>query len=177
MSVFLLGKSVIIVGDFNCYNLGSTAPTYDHRSFIIQMFLHTLGLNQYNQIYNCNNRLLDLVLTNINCEIAIDRDMSPIVLEDPNHPALSISVFLKQQADLRAFMSNNNKRYNFKRADLIGLYSHVANTDWSFIENFTDVDEATTAFYDIIYNILDLYVHILQNILSGLVHSTNKTCT
>ena len=39
--------------------------------------------------------------------------------------------------------NNNNKVYNFKKADYPSLYNAIWNTDWTFLENFEDVNAAT----------------------------------
>ena len=58
--------------------------------------------------------------------------------------------------------NNNNKVYNFKKADYPSLYNAILNTDWTFLENFEDVNAATDEFYIKIYELLDNYVPVYK---------------
>nr|CAH7742969.1 unnamed protein product [Callosobruchus chinensis] len=148
-------RDIIIMGDFNIpkfvdNNLddGATATITD--------FMNFLNLRQYNTVLNSLNRLLDLVMSNVECNVV--RDVSPAVKEDDYHPALLIlpKVFYKKQ---KIFTRGaGNLLYNFRRANFHGLYDAILHTDWSFLSHFFDVDAAVQVFYDKLYEILDMYV-------------------
>lgn len=69
-------------------------------------------MRQYNYILNRHNKLLDLVINNMDC--AVSRNYIPSLNEDQYHPAL-----------LLMFLSVNiNKRtFNFKKANYHNLYN------------------------------------------------------
>lgn len=160
LSLRFLNTSIIIVGDFNTHHQDFNIPATDPRSEVLQSFFYTLNLRQYNSIRNFSNRTLDLVLTNMNCKLTVDREHSPMIPEDVYHPALIISFSLNFTPDAPTFPSNYNRRYNFKKADFHGLYQHFFQTDWFFLENIKTTNEAVDAFYTMFYSILDLYVPI-----------------
>ncbi|KAK9754476.1 hypothetical protein QE152_g1202 [Popillia japonica] len=56
-----------------------------------------LQLSQFNTVLNSQKKLLDLVLTNLNCNIINERDQHPLVPEDTYHTALSFVISLTCQ--------------------------------------------------------------------------------
>ena len=129
LSFYLSGKLLIIMGDFNSRISNLNIPATDPRSVAIQSFIFTLNLNQYNTVCNSNKRMLDLVFTNIDCDVIVEHDLLPVVREDEHHPALFITLHLKSTRKLPEFPHNINKRYNFKKADLCKLYTHIGRID------------------------------------------------
>lgn len=66
---------------FNCPSFNVMGST-DAKSIIINLW-------QLNAIANLNNKLLDLVFTNTELEITVVHDLSPFVVFDVHHPALT----------------------------------------------------------------------------------------
>ncbi|KAK5639417.1 hypothetical protein RI129_011909 [Pyrocoelia pectoralis] len=50
------------------------------------------------------------------------------------------------------------KDYNFSKADYTNLYHALSGIDWSYLQDYVDVNMACSAFYNVIYLILDQYV-------------------
>lgn len=158
LSLNLLDKHIIVVGDFNAREYNTCNGGADRRCEIISNFASTLNLKQFNHVANSNNRVLDLVFTNIEGDVAVGHDAVPFVMEDPFHPALTINIMLDSKEKLPNFLSNRNLRYNFTSADYNGLSGYMSDIDWSFLELHTSVDTAVDAFYDVLYEALDRYV-------------------
>lgn len=159
----LLGKKLIICGDFNCPEFASVTRDNDRKYIALLSFMNILNLKQYNSVRNQNNRLLDLVFSNINCSVEILRHSDPLVNEDGHHPALDINFEICATSETNKFPSNSNQRYNFRRANFPTLYNDLTTIDWSYLENYTDVNEAISAFYDAIYDVVKRSVPILKS--------------
>ena len=84
-----------------------------------------LGIKQQNNILNDQNRMLDLVLTDMDCTVR--REDLPLTKEDAYHPSLSICVNPKDSNIITPVFPTNtlNRRYNFRRADFPSLYRHI----------------------------------------------------
>nr|CAI5855582.1 unnamed protein product [Callosobruchus analis]CAI5865159.1 unnamed protein product [Callosobruchus analis] len=76
--------------------------------------------------------MLDLVITDIECEVS--RDLLPLVKEDAHHPSLSLL------------------------PNFVGLYNALTYIDWSFLNASKDVNDMCDLFYNKLYRLLDLYV-------------------
>ena len=91
--------------------------------------MQILNLQQHNNIVNANGRTLDLVLTNIQCDVV--KDDAPFVREDEHHPPFIINFCRKilhyNQFDLTK--NNNYKSYNFRKANYPRLYEHLGEAD------------------------------------------------
>lgn len=79
---------VLVVGDFNLSNLSRTdLITIDNNVVLFNSFLSFLGLHQLNTVVNSNNRILDLVLSNSNCNVT--RALEELLPIDKYHPPTS----------------------------------------------------------------------------------------
>ncbi|WP_219823721.1 hypothetical protein, partial [Enterobacter cloacae complex sp. 2DZ2F20B] len=56
-------NNIILIGDFNIPNFNDIIP--NKTILRLQTFAHFLNLNQINNIFNSNNKLLDLAFSNI----------------------------------------------------------------------------------------------------------------
>lgn len=61
---------------------------------LLNNVITSLDPNQFNSIINSDNRLLDLIFSNTNQSMVVNREAYPFVHEDPYHPALSITDLL-----------------------------------------------------------------------------------
>ncbi|GBM85279.1 hypothetical protein AVEN_84105-1 [Araneus ventricosus] len=81
--------NILICGDFNL-------PIYDDfgnnkNPLVIELsnFVNLYNLAQFNNTFNCNNKFLDLILTDIDfSHISVWHSDKPLVPEDKHHPAL-----------------------------------------------------------------------------------------
>ena len=75
-----------------------------------------------------------------------------------------MSVQLTIQADkYNNFQSNAiHKKYNFKKANFPRLYELLIQTDWTFLNKFSEINAACQAFYDALYKILDQTVPVVK---------------
>lgn len=152
-------KKLLILGDFNL-TLFNVENTHDIKSQLMRNFIQFTGVTQYNDVVNVNDRLLDLVFSNMLCQIL--HDTAPLLAEDMHHPALHIQ-FEATLSTLIDFPSNeNSKNYNFRKADYPALYNSLSDIDWSFINDAVDVDSACNLFYEKLYSIFDVHVPLYK---------------
>lgn len=160
----LYGDRVLIMGDFN---IGSYADFVDgvacgdSRCELLAGFLNFLDLKQLNTVRNSRNRMLDLILTNIT-DCSCCREDDPLVPEDGHHPTLHIDISMKGGLRTDVAFSRTTKKYNFRKANLPGLYAALLTIDWGFLSDCTDVDVACGLFYETLYHAFDAYVPHLR---------------
>nr|CAH7749762.1 unnamed protein product [Callosobruchus chinensis] len=116
---------------------------------------------QYNGIRNNDDRILDLVVSNIEC--VVDRDYSPLVNEDNYHPSLLISLKINYTGKGNFEVNNQQVRYNFRRADFHSLYNDFLNINWDFLKNEVNSNDAIEYLYEKIYETLDKHVPRYKN--------------
>lgn len=147
-------RNVVIIGDFNCpalyYNL-----TNDSKSRSIYDLLNCCALTQYNCVVNNMKRVLDLVISNVNCVVC--HSLESMVSEDLFHPALSITLCFNKTY-VPKFSTALGENYNFRKGNFIGLYNAIGAVNWSFLYNYSDVDFAFKAFYDTVFSCIDNFV-------------------
>lgn len=80
---------VVILGDFNTPNFGQNI--IDKYAIVLNNFNLFLNIKQRSDVVNHQGRLLDLVLSNLDCQIL--RSNLPLVVEDSYHPALTMCIF------------------------------------------------------------------------------------
>lgn len=144
--VELFSSSLLILGDFNitefydCYN----GQQFTNNFNTVMNLANLFSLDQCNQILNDNNRLLDLVFSSVNCVV---NRASEVVLPEHtlHHPSLEIQI--SAAVKTKNFPVVNNNEWNFRKADYPNLYHSILVTDWSFIQMFSDPEEASLAFY------------------------------
>lgn len=155
----ILKGNVIILGDFNIP--GWSAPeVHDGQSLLLSTFLAFTGLSQCSDVVNQHGHLLDLVISDKSLNIS--RESIPLLFEGPHHPALSFEIDLNKSHFTNFNCREVSKRYNFKKANLQGLYQAITATDWSFLDNVDDINIACARFYERIYFLFDLYVPLFK---------------
>lgn len=100
-------------------------------------------------------RLLDLALTNIDSKI--EKAVDILINEDSHHPALTALLNVTLQCGINK-QKTNIIHYNFRKANYIDLYQCLAEVNWNFLNDFSDINLACEQFYDKIYEILDTFV-------------------
>lgn len=148
----LQANSVVLLGDFNVPNFVNLDPT-ERKTNCVMNFLNFFDFKQCNNIPNNMARLLDLVITNVNCEII--RDNSPLVKEDVYHPSLIISFHKIGTTQPKFSPNTDQKAYNFKKADFVSLYNSLLGLDWSFLNELEDIEVAVHEFYEQLYKSFD----------------------
>lgn len=146
--------NIMIVGDFNVplYNINLN----DSKCIIVNNFLEFCNFSQLNTWVNYNKHLLDLVITNLSC--TVEREEMPVLSEDAHHPSLNILVECNTTDAPRFANSNDNRKFNFAKANFPLMYDMLLNTDWSLVLNANCVNVSCSAFYDILYSILQCTV-------------------
>lgn len=155
---YLHNRDVIILGDFNITDYSTYLNTLEVNNSVLSLlnFFNFLELEQHNFVYNHNNRLLDLVLSNKKCEV--NRALDILITEDLHHPSIDVSVTVSKQSKNNNKLKINIEHYNFRRANLIGLYQNLAEIDWTFLRSFSDANIAFERFYTKLYTSLDAFV-------------------
>lgn len=158
LNCFSTDCKILIFGDFNIplYNIDLN----DSKSKALNNFINFINVSQQNQIVNQSGRLLDLVVSNMQCKVS--RDDCPLINEDHHHPALSFTIKLNN-CHVRDFIFNGTcKKFNFKRANFPLMYDMFQRADWSYLENCSNINDACTSFYDTINNIFSVCVPIYK---------------
>lgn len=148
---------ILIVGDFNIpnfvdiYNECSDLNSANLESLKCKLlidFLNICNLNQLNFIRNEKDRLLDLVFSNLNLEIA--RCDFPLVKIDNHHPPL-VADFINDTSS-----SSSDQFRDFKKADYSSLNSIFCNIDWlSLFDNNVDVSGCVDTFYNVLVRVIN----------------------
>nr|CAI5831676.1 unnamed protein product [Callosobruchus analis] len=109
---------ILIVGDFNLMNYANYMITGDSDTKIqmLNSFVQIVNVKQFNNVYNKNNRILDLVFHNSDC--VVSKSLNSFVKEDSHHPALDIHCKLEIAVNHKDnFPVMYNNCYNFKKAN------------------------------------------------------------
>ncbi|XP_045448733.1 uncharacterized protein LOC123657199 [Melitaea cinxia] len=166
-SVFQFGDidRFIVLGDYNLprmewrdtgkYLTPILCNNYNSSCMYLYHFINCFTVFQMNKFKNNNNRILDLFITNISdCESYAAP--VPLVPPDKNHPPFYVLVPISSN-----FISTPNKpriEYNFHKANFIAISEALDEIDWALIFHGKKTEHATSAFYEVIYNIIKKYV-------------------
>lgn len=142
--------NLIILGDFNlpefCKGLNNpNSHPLNSKCLSISNLSQFFDLRQCNFELNHNGRILDLILSNISCKVS--GSVNKLLVEDLHHPALDIDFSIIFKTSVGKFPANDTTSYNFRKADFHSLYNELFEVDWSFLDNYNDVDVATSQFY------------------------------
>lgn len=140
------------IRDFNLPAYHSKSIFNDGSVQILLDFSIFLNLIQFNNILNSNQRTLDLVLSNLPCNVTRDLlSFSP----DNQHPALCIDFPTLDSKVKEVSAKSDTKRFNFRRADFPKLYNLLADSDWSKLDDCSSVDDAYDHLYSSLYTMFD----------------------
>lgn len=153
--------SVIIIGDFNLGNIKWTKssahqhaePNVDTNNIgkVFLEFLSSNDLYQYNAIENKQNRILDLVISNLIYPIKVTRSCDVISKVDDFHPPLQIAIHLNLPKPL------TNKKtmiYKFKNADYHKIRKRLEEINWNIVLKSDTIDTAVDNFYLVLREII-----------------------
>lgn len=140
----------IIMGDFNLSNIEwhmehnkCTAISYEGR--LAKELLNTLvitDMSQMNFIKNTYNRILDLIITNM--DNMVIKKTEGMVTEDPYHPAL---LFYLDPKNIKFMKSKRTPRFNFFKSDYKSINDEINKTDWHQLFDEYNVNDAMDKFY------------------------------
>lgn len=157
------GKTIVL-GDFNVgfidwVNKDDSNKLYpeNYNNMLGYSFIDFLSRNdisQFNCIKNNNNRILDLVLSNLG-QISVHKSLSALCIEDGHHPALEISAQIDKSIALpeKVFAT-----HNFRKANYMEIRDKIRAVDWSTELSGDDVNLMVARFYEILNKIIDSYV-------------------
>ncbi|CAK1603804.1 unnamed protein product [Parnassius mnemosyne] len=131
-----LDENIIVAGDFNLSSItwslephGHLCAKYSNKYLqnLLTDFLSCNELNQLNQIKNSKNKMLDLVLSNINI-VDIVSCPDPLTCVDPLHPPLVLSIDFTDPAPL--VPNNTITKFCFHKADYENIRKDLNEIDW-----------------------------------------------
>lgn len=154
----------LVLGDFNIPSapwyrdglevlLNMSAKDCDNLTEALHSFLTLTNLKQFNDIFNINNRILDLVISDKDC--LVSRCTEPLVNEDAHHPALVVSV---QSLSMRLLRSVPRTVPLFGRGDYDQINSAIMSIDWQFLHGCGDIDMAVGRFYETINDVISKHI-------------------
>lgn len=146
LDMYLMDEQILLLGDFNLPNFILEVPSCAKTSTFLH-FCSLLELQQRNNVFNVNNRLLDLVLTPEHSVVSVCRADVPIVQEDIYHPALDIIIELTLHQKQHNFPSASNHYLNFRKANCTTLCEALDNIDWSPLSSYDNINLALNYFY------------------------------
>lgn len=147
-------EEFLCIGDFNIPDIQwQTTPNSNvmipserkgRRAEYLFETLEFCGLNQFNNILNKNDRLLDLVISSVD-SISVSCAV-PLSKEDKHHPPILIDIDVIPP-NLKPFKDKNSRRLNFFKSNYVETCTDLALLDWEEILSLLPIDEMTNAFY------------------------------
>lgn len=159
----LSNQKVLLIGDFNTpdvywkSNPNSTymIPEFQQQSGKYLLLSETISfcdLNQFNYITNKNDRILDLVLSNMEC-ISVCR-ATQLTRLDEHHPSFTIEVHDFRHQTEHVKPNNNIKRPNFRKCNFDKIKVELQSKDWTSVLDTEDINTAVQNFYNELNNII-----------------------
>lgn len=157
--------SFFIAGDFNmsdiCWSSNNDAD-YLTPSFIssninhneLNDLLNLCDWHQFNHVKNNFDTLLDLIFATGSVPV-VHRCTSPLVPEDPYHPAL---VSQLNFPDLLILKSLTRRKYFYNKGDFTAISHELDNQDWISLLSSGTVDDAVQVFNCLLSSLRDKYV-------------------
>lgn len=151
--------NVLVLGDFN---LNSCSVNVKMN---FNLFCDFCNLKQCNNVLNRYGGMLDLVLSDLGPDqVTVSAGLDALVPIDQYHPVLEVLIKFSVGVDnVQTSPSTDTHRvtrpnWNWRKADLLGLYETLADMDWSDLFSIVDVDAAVHLFYMKLYDCIDSFV-------------------
>lgn len=157
---------VLIFGDFH-----TPAIYANHNAFcsnIICNFTFFNNLEQCNDVLNNHKRVLDLVMSNLTCEVR--RSDLPLVSENAYNPALKIRMEWKHNVQTNFSARPKTICYNFRKANYPLMYELRLSKDWFFLNHVDDVNVACMEFYKVIHSV---FMRLFQELVLEVIIVTH----
>lgn len=154
---------LVVIGDFNmgfmewsANGSNMTPSNYNNAlGYSLVDFMSINNIYQYNSVSNCDDRFLDLVLSNIP-HIKVTKPPDLLSKLDSYHPSLLISIECGNVSFLR---SKTRIDYSYYKADYNSVVREIKNIDWLHkFSDCKDVDAMVKIFYECLFDIIDLFV-------------------
>lgn len=165
-------NSYIILGDFN---LSSITWGFDKYRYVIpvvyegrvaEALVDTMlftGLQQHNLITNNQNKILDLVISNLEKHsVFVDKSTSPLCKIDLYHPALQFQIKISKP---KLQSKCNTAQINFRNLRYDMMAKELVEHNWNNAFNLLNVDESVDYLYEYLYNLISSYKYN-QNVSS-----------
>ncbi|KAJ2937427.1 hypothetical protein O0L34_g18615 [Tuta absoluta] len=150
---------ILVLGDLNLHSASNTINEY------FTYFKSVCDLEQYNNIPNKNDRMLDVVMTGSQLSETVRvRAATPaetFTKVDAHHPPLVTTIGYRFSCDAtRVEPSNINTQndWNFASGDYLKLYCMIRDFDWGNIWDYLDVNHALNFLYLSLYTMFDLCI-------------------
>ncbi|CAG4935597.1 unnamed protein product, partial [Parnassius apollo] len=149
-----ISDKVIILGDFNLGFIDWSRKSDSDPCIAINYgsklglslidFMAVNNLSQMNDVSNVDGRILDLVLSNVDC-LNVTKSISMLSKVDQKHPPILISIPKLTSEYLKPIISH---RYNYFRADYGNIVPYLKSINWQVeLEKCQNVNEMTNIFY------------------------------
>jgi hypothetical protein len=155
----------IIAGDYNL----PTLEWRQHENYLEPIFNNNCSTSdkllinfmsgltgfQINKYKNTKDRLLDILITNINNSSTV-RAHLPLVPPDDNHPPFF--ALLPINDSLSSINTKSRIEYNFRKGNYEMINNDILNTDWNMLFSKCNIETAIHIFYDIIYKLIKVHI-------------------
>ena len=161
---FVVGKEVLIMGDFNLPEIKWTSPNcmFAHHSPTVQKFLDTfltLGLTQWvhSPTFYPSTNTLDLVFTTEHDRLGTVDVLAPF----PNcgHCPIIFDYFFQLDSSLAPNVNSMNKHAWFK-GKFNRIEQHIHDIDWQYEFYNLTVDAMYSRFLELLSPLIDLYIPV-----------------
>ena len=163
--------SIVLTGDFNLPQLHwikkssfmecAASTPYSNISRSLLSICSQLNLRQYNDIINCNGRILDLFYCNTH---SITQTVHiPLLPIDTHHSPFYVQVQLVIPIPARFFKHKVQNPLNYYKADYEKINKDIDNVDWSSLLHALVPDEAVSKFYEKLFEIIRSHTPIRKH--------------
>lgn len=156
-------EQIILAGDFNLpelswvnassYMICSPNSNYSKTSRLLLNFCSQLNMHQFNNLTNCNGRILDLFFCNTHA--VFHSTISNLVPIDPHHPPFYVLVPFRKPSQIPK--SKNVKTLSYYKSNYTAINIEIGSVDWNNLLNDLSPEQAVSIFYEKIYEIIKLY--------------------
>lgn len=160
----------LIIGDYNipdltwiqqtdCDYLKPVDPSTALHSLLIDT-LSFMQLQQFNNIYNRNNRMLDLVLSNLNHICTCSEPQMNLTTNPKFHHHPSLHLTIDKVTIPKTIPFQQVPKYNFETCDYTVIRTDLSNINWTNTLKEKNVSDMLDIFYELVYEIIDKRVKL-----------------
>ncbi|KAH9629410.1 hypothetical protein HF086_013324 [Spodoptera exigua] len=156
---------VVILGDFNLGfidwsgrsdDLHLSPSNYENSlGYSLVDFMSINGLHQFNSHLNADNRILDLVLSNMS-DLTVTKPDDLLSKLDAHHPNILISISIPNVKQLETKCRSG---YNFYKADYKQIKTHLKNINWyDTFRECINANDRLNVFYVMLQSVIESFV-------------------